>query len=139
TAASGAIRHTWTATTEMKARLGRPSQYMFWSMRPTWRSSQSIGEKTESSVHNQVRVASETGATQGRSTRNLTNHFPLKSRVSNSASPVARITTNRLEITANQNVLPSARRNTVSFHTALIVSSPTNSSEGSPVVMSVKA
>ena len=43
TAASGTKRQTWTAMTEAIASRGRPSQYMLPWIRPSCRSSQSIG------------------------------------------------------------------------------------------------
>src|SRR5690606_41842345 len=88
TAASGVIRQTCTAITDAMASPGLPSQYMLDASprgapgspsSDSCRSTQSIGEKIESSIHNQAMDDSATGVVQGSRTRNRTTHLPLKS------------------------------------------------------------
>ena len=43
TAASGTMRHVWTAITDAIASVSLPSQYTLASMKPSERSTQSIG------------------------------------------------------------------------------------------------
>ena len=109
TAASGVSRQTCTAMTEAIARPGWPSQYMFVRRspsRPSCRSTQSIGEKIESSSHSQAIVDSATGVVHGSSTRKRTTHLPRKSATRMLASTLPSTTISAIETTVKTSVLP---------------------------------
>ncbi len=136
TAASGTSRHTCTAITDAIASCGTPSQNMLVWISPTVRSTQSIGENTESSIHSQVIVDSATGVVQGSSTRKRTNQRPLKSAISTLASTLPNTTISSIDTAVNRNVLRSDRQNTGSAKIRSKFCRPTQSKLGSPPVTS---
>jgi hypothetical protein len=136
TAASGTSRQTWTAMTDAIASPGRPNQYVFVWMRSSRRSTQSIGENTESSSHSHVIVDNATGVVQGRSTRKRTIHRPRNSATRTLASTLPKTTMSSIEIAVNTNVLRRDRQNTGSAKIRSKLRRPTQSKPGSPPVTS---
>ena len=108
---------------------------MLW-ISPSCRSTQSIGENTESSIHSQVIVDSATGVVQGSSTRNRTSHRPRKSAIRTFASTLPNTTMKNIETAVKTNVLRSDLQNTGSAKIRSKFCRPTQSKLGSPPVTS---
>src|SRR4029453_3597158 len=109
------------------------------SNRPRWPSPQSIGLKTESSIHSQATADRATGVVQGSRTRNRTSHLPRKSATRMLARTLPRTTIRAIETTVNTKVLRRARQNTGSSRARRKVSRPAQWKLGSPAVTSLKA
>src|SRR5215216_2750059 len=109
------------------------------SMTPRLRSTQSIGLKTESSIHSQATADRATGVVQGSRTRNRTSHLPRKSATRMLARTLPRTTIRAIETTVKTKVLRSERQNTGSSRARWKVRRPAHWKLGSPAVTSLKA
>src|SRR4051794_28255772 len=107
---------------------------MFDWINPSCRSTQSMGENTESSSQSQVIAESATGVVQGSSTRNRTSQRPRNSATKMFASTFPKSTMSTIEMAVNTKVLRSEIQNTGSSNTSAKSRRPTQSKLGSPPV-----